>query len=416
MSQPRKIPFILLFFLTAFLSYGQTQLNMFEALLNLDEEQVENLVYRYPQWLNEHPAQVFRESRGDQLYSSQGHSFLSFSIYYSLDSMTKLLLDLGADPNLPDAQGNLPLVIMAEMGHAHGLRWLIQAGAQRDARTPQGHSALTMAINKCHFEMMDFLIDQGARLYHDDPELPGLALSIAEYKVGLRQAMVLADHGLESHFVIESAQQGNYEELYRGLLLGMDPNGRDSQGITPLMAAIHAGQFYTTELLLDQGANPNDASLDGLRPLAIAAVQPDLRYFLELKEHGALLDRGETLEETALFYSLIYDNPLALEWLIQRGAELDRRGQEGITPLMVAAYLGDRRAFEMLLAAGADPLLSDYQGNSAVLYALLAYQRNGGVDYYGILQRLIEEGLDSRPYASQARDPRVRALLEDRWR
>jgi len=52
--------------------------------------------------------------------------------------------------------------------------------------------------------------------------------------------------------------------------------------------------------------------------------------------------------------------------LIEAGAEIDRRVDDGFTPLMTAAALGHRRVCQRLLVAGARPLLRNDHGQTAV--------------------------------------------------
>jgi ankyrin repeat protein len=135
-----------------------------------------------------------------------------------------------------------------------------------------------------------------------------------------------------------------------------------------------------------------------------------------LFDGGADLDRGESLEFTALYHAVIFQQSQALNWLLQQGAALNRRDQQGRTALMIAVYLGNRALVEPLIEKGAVVVWTDFQGESAIYYGLWAYERNLGVDYYGIIDLLIDRGLDSRRYAPMAINPRYLELLEARYR
>lgn len=59
----------------------------------------------------------------------------------------------------------------------------------------------------------------------------------------------------------------------------------------------------------------------------------------------------------------------AVEYLIQKGADVDLRSIRGRTALMYAAMNGRIENIRLLLAAGADPAAVDHQGDDVLRYA-----------------------------------------------
>ena len=64
------------------------------------------------------------------------------------------------------------------------------------------------------------------------------------------------------------------------------------------------------------------------------------------------------------------DDPRVIEYLVSKGAQVDKANQQGLTPLMTAAMLNPRaKIAQTLLAKGADPRKTDMTGSTATLLA-----------------------------------------------
>ena len=71
------------------------------------------------------------------------------------------------------------------------------------------------------------------------------------------------------------------------------------------------------------------------------------------------------------------------------GADPNLTGRSGLTPLIAAAFKGNDRIVETLLAHGADPKVRDTTGKTAIVYAA-----SRGFD--DIVRRLLDAGVDPR--------------------
>lgn len=69
-----------------------------------------------------------------------------------------------------DAPGWTPLIYAATGGHDEIVRWLLAEGAKLDARSPNGTTALMMAVRESRYATAIFLIERGANvtLTNDD--------------------------------------------------------------------------------------------------------------------------------------------------------------------------------------------------------------------------------------------------------
>ena len=97
-----------------------------------------------------------------------------------------------------------------------------------------------------------------------------------------------------------------------------------------------------------------------------AAQANDLALVLELLRQGAQLEWRSPVGRTALAWACANRSYEAAEALCAHGAELDARGNNQRTPLIVAAICGRPKICAMLLALGADPSLKDTGGYTAL--------------------------------------------------
>lgn len=200
------------------------------------------------------------------------------------------------------------------------------------------------------------------------------------------------EEGLErSELVCRWAMAGEARELARALREDASLAGaRDSRGRPALFLATIFPQEKkeeTVQLLLDAGADPN-ATWEPIAwaPLHAAAEYATPEVVRALLAHGAAIDAARTDGDTALILAALHgriDNVVAL---LEAGAAIDARNAEGSTalhralgnkkwevvdvllrhepsldlvdddwgaPLALAAFHGEARLVERLLAAGA---------------------------------------------------------------
>ncbi|PJD93935.1 MAG: hypothetical protein CK424_01385 [Legionella sp.] len=80
--------------------------------------------------------------------------------------MVKLLLNMGANPNISNSFGVTPLAIAAHQGHLEIVNCLIEAHARLDQRkTDDGATALHFAVAGNHIAVVERLVQAGANIY-----------------------------------------------------------------------------------------------------------------------------------------------------------------------------------------------------------------------------------------------------------
>ncbi len=178
----------------------------------------------------------------------------------------EFLLTRGANPDLRDVHGLTPLHFAAYCGQEHIARLLLKHKAAVDARATEGlnkgNTPLFGAAEGGHVDIMKILIEEG-------------------------KADVLAcnEFGLNLFHCV--AMNGQAEAL--AFLLTNVPdvaaciNARDVQDFSPLLWAVAKGRTEVAKILIEHGADPEQAAKEGLTPLSCAIAQQNkpLEKFLK---------------------------------------------------------------------------------------------------------------------------------------
>ena len=153
--------------------------------------------------------------------------------------------------------------------------------------------------------------------------------------------------------------------IYRG----MDPNTPTEKGEPALVFAVRSGAPKTVAYLLKQPGIQIDATnMADETALMLAANANDLASANLLIEAGASVNRPKW---TPLHYAASKGHTAMMRLLIENDAYIDAESPNGTTPLMMAAYYASPNAVKLMLEEGADPLLKNQDGQTALDMALV---------------------------------------------
>ncbi|MGW4823182.1 ankyrin repeat domain-containing protein [Streptomyces sp. NPDC004227] len=175
--------------------------------------------------------------------------------------------------------------------------------------------------------------------------------------------------------LLDAAHRGDVAAVREALAAGADREARDEQGRTPLLRAALADEVEAARVLVDAGADVNaqDDRLDSA--WLVTGVTGSVAMM------RALLPGGPDLRLTNRFggVSVIPASErghvaYVRAVLAETGIDVDHVNRLGWTALLEAVILGDggrthQEIVEVLLGAGADPLLPDADGTTARAHA-----------------------------------------------
>ena len=236
--------------------------------------------------------------------------------------------------------------------------------------------------------------------------LPGLAGEIhkaakdgdfATVKQLLEKDPKLLDAGnrLEQTPLLMASFGGHKEIVWYLLDKGAKVNQPDAFGATPLHMAVLGGQKEMVELLISKGADVNAKSHNGKIPLQMAFEKDDPEIIDIFLRQGLQINASiNEYNRTLLHEAAIMGKINAVNFLIEKGAQIDARDKAGKTPLDLAAICGHQKVVELLVKKGAEilkkpPLEVTYIANAGFLI--------GADDQKILIDALFQSGLGKYP-------------------
>jgi ankyrin repeat protein len=155
----------------------------------------------------------------------------------------------------------------------------------------------------------------------------------------------------------------------------IDINKPGKEGHTFLLYAIKMQRYKMTEILLENGADPNVISPRTFLPEAGKQSKPinatciesvcyskyNIKYLKLLVKYR--VNVNENRDKSPLFRSIMSREEDKIDFLLRNGADVNIVAEMGTTPLITAADLCWFDLVEQLLDLGADPFLKDKNGS-----------------------------------------------------
>jgi ankyrin repeat protein len=202
---------------------------------------------------------------------------------------------------------------------------------QAASKASGGKSAIVNAVEQRKHRVLEQLLDGGAR----------------------------AEPQVEAGMLRTAAQNRDIESLALLLQYGMDCNGFDREGITPLFAATQASCFESAKMLLKHNADVNiSAGPSSESPLSLAASENQIDFVQLYLSHGGdvnlIMDNGSTTLVQAMNKIV---SPKLVDLLLSSDGDPNAKTGEGTTALFQAIQANRVDLMTVLLDHGANPNL-----------------------------------------------------------
>jgi uncharacterized protein len=276
-------------------------------------------------------------------------------------AMVEKLLAASADPDTASPQGETALMTAARTGVPDAITAIITRGANVNAKEgTRGQTALMWAAGEGHAAAVKALIAGGANVHaRSTGGWTALLFAVREGQTAAVQALL--DAGAD----VNDAQQPPAGRGRGGAVAGGGAAVAPAGGPSALVLAVGSRHYELAALLLDRGADPN----------AAAQGWTALHHITWMRKPG----QGSNGPVPAGSGSM--DSLELVKRLAARGADPNARmtrrapvgttafNMIGATPFLMAARTADAPLMRLLADLGADPLLTNEDGTTALMAA-----------------------------------------------
>jgi len=246
-----------------------------------------------------------------------GETSLAWAVMNGDSDLAAVLLKARANPDIADVSGVTPLMVAIQNGQPQLVKLLLDRNANASAARMTGETALMLAVRAGSADIVSALLDHKADVNARESQFGQTALMWAAGQPDI--ARLLLAHGADFKPVTKAWTVNTVIYTPTTATVGVTgiPWNNDGTytamagGLNALIFAAQQGDRETAKILLDAGADVNQASADGTTPLLAALYHwrsgddvmasgtknnrgrgPGLRFVSDYKLANLLMDRG----------------------------------------------------------------------------------------------------------------------------
>lgn len=262
---------------------------------------------------------------------------LSLACHANSAVIVELLLEKGANVNIPDHNGDYPLTIAYKRGSLDIMRLLLEHEA--DMYTASSNEVLLNSDLESILNSLHVYLE------------PSIGFSFMHKACNENNVDVI-------NFLIQK-----YGDRYI--------HEADDNGLYPIHYACMNEAIDAVRILLQHGANPNVRSNKGFYPIGFACMVSSYDLVEYLVDNGASVNVSDRFYNTPLMYACITSSTSIARLLIEHQADVNICNVSGFTPLMSACKSNNLSLVNVLLDAKADVNRLTSVGFNALYFAAI---------------------------------------------
>ena len=291
----------------------------------------------------------------------------------------KVLLNTGADPNAADADGNTCLHYTARNDCCTEiLQTIINHGADVNATDKKKVTALMLACGNGNEDAITILLNAGADTNIADANGNTCLYYVAYGNCSKCVLQSIISHGAdvkatdkyEQTSLMFACLMKNENAINVLLSAGADPKLADSLGVTCLQYAVDEGYSkHVFDTIMNHGADVNAANMTNITALMLACANLNIYAINVLLNAGAEPNIADVDGNTCLHYAARnHCCAGVLQAVISHGGDVNATNKNNVTALMLACAKGNKDAINVLLDAGTYSNIADANGDTCLHY------------------------------------------------
>lgn len=299
-----------------------------------------------------------------------------------------LLREGGAKITEREPGGYTALLYAVYAGRFEIVKWFLrEGGAKITERSSDGNTALLWAAHKGHFPIVQWLVEEGGAKVSEVNKNGRTALEEAKLALEKRdrseennaQLRAIIDFlhnrgiqqeaGLPENFIatVESGDIKVLSSKYRTI-----PNVVNLEEKTGLIIAIQKNHLDMISYLIDKMDDKLIAKADRDGKTAVHyAIESNSKEIIALLKHKISSNQKDKNGNTFLMQAIAQKKDVVAKYLIENFSDMiNSQNDDGDSPLILAARIGNKTIIDALLKAGARLELRDTLGRSALRAAI----------------------------------------------
>jgi len=276
--------------------------------------------------------------------------------------LLRLLLETYSGIACSKEELGFSLICAIQSGHLHSVELLLEYNPSLEEVDSDGKGPFLWAASMGSTEVGKILMDKNINRHLIDksgksPLFHAILCEKFEFAELIKTEAGIWDNlnDIEGNLLIKAVKNRRIDYVEYLIKAGNSVNKYNFQGITPVLMGAFTGELNMVKLLVSKGADLNLISL-GKSDLNRGEVSADVllndfESMLGGEEEGPPeidLDPGISI----LMYAVCSKNMSLIEYLIEKGVDLNAKDSRGETPLTWAASRDDEKIVEMLESRG----------------------------------------------------------------